>query len=205
MLLVQGKTIAGNFYDKYHSKNPITKYLMKGFYNAISDLVLLSGVSQDVHEVGCGEGHLTSFINKLVKTKIRGSDFSESIIAKAQENYRDINFKVASIYSLEENIDSAELVVCCEVLEHLERPEEALVVLSKITRKYCLLSVPREPIWRLLNMARGRYLKNFGNTPGHIQFWTKGSFIRMVRNYFEIVEVRTPLPWTVVLCKKRGN
>jgi hypothetical protein len=29
--------------------------------------------------------------------------------------------------------------------------------------------VPREPIWRIGNMARGRYLGDLGNTPGHIQ------------------------------------
>ena len=66
------------------------------------------------------------------------------------------------------------------------------------------VSVPNEPIWRLSNMARGKYLRHFGNTMGHIQHWTRWAFLRQVRRHLTIVEVRSWLPfWSMLLAKKR--
>lgn len=196
------KIISGNFFDKYNSRNPIVKYLMQGFYESIFKLIQLIK-AEDIHEVGCGEGYLTSFIQNITTSTIRGSDYSESIIKKAKLNNPCIKFEVKSIYDLSKEKDSADLIICCEVLEHLDRPQDALQVLHTITSEYCMLSVPREPIWRILNMLRGKYITSSGNTPGHIQHWSKMSFLKMVEKYFDIIEVKTPLPWTIVLCKKR--
>jgi hypothetical protein len=64
-----------------------------------------------------------------------------------------------------------------------------------------ILSVPREPLWRLLNIARGHYMCSFGNTPGHLQHWSASRFRSLVGRHAEIVESRTPLPWTMLLCR----
>ena len=98
-----------------------------------------------------------------------------------------------------------DLVICSEVLEHLEDPERALKNIKELCNEkgFILLSVPKEPIWRICNMARGKYWKDLGNTPGHIQHWTKKKFCRMVvNNDMKIVSVKTPFPWTMVLAKK---
>ncbi|HUX29973.1 MAG TPA: hypothetical protein VMV78_05000 [Thiobacillus sp.] len=50
----------------------------------------------------------------------------------------------------------------------------------------------------------GEYIADWGHTTGHIQHWSKSSFIRMVSKYFEMVEVKNPLPWTMLLCQSRG-
>lgn len=200
--VTKGKIITGNFYDKYNSKNFIIKILMKGFYNSISQFILTTK-AKEIHEVGCGEGHLTSFIQQITNSSVRGTDYSESVINEAKMNYPYINFEVKCIYSLKGVKDCAELIVCCEVLEHLEKPEIALEVLQQISNQYCILSVPREPIWRILNFLRCKYIDALGNTPGHLQHWSRRSFLKMISNYFEIVEVKTPLPWTMVLCKKK--
>jgi hypothetical protein len=55
----------------------------------------------------------------------------------------------------------------------------------------------------VLNLARGKYLKDMGNTPGHLQHWSRRSFLRLVSSYAEVVKVLTPLPWTVVLCRTK--
>jgi hypothetical protein len=64
-----------------------------------------------------------------------------------------------------------------------------------------LVSVPREPLWRGLNIARGAYLKDLGNTPGHLSHWSKRSFARLLARHGEIVELRSPLPWTMALLR----
>ena len=52
-------------------------------------------------------------------------------------------------------------------------PEATLAEMARVARRHLLVSVPREPLWRGLNMARGAYLRDLGNTPGHVNHWSK--------------------------------
>lgn len=201
--LKEESIVVGNNYDKYNSRNPIVNWLMKGFNIALSDLVTLAN-PRSIHEIGCGEGYWVLKWNEL-SIEARGSDFSKQVIELAKENAQQRNisadkFLVKSIYDLTHNEDDADLIVCCEVLEHLERPEAALQVLQKIVSKYLIISVPREPIWCVLNLMRGKYIRSFGNTPGHIQHWSKRGFVKLLSKYFEVEEFRGPIPWTMLLC-----
>lgn len=198
--------VVGNNYDKYSSKNPISRSLMNGFSKSLSSLVKKTS-PRTIHEIGCGEGYWT--INwRQEGIEARGSDFSKKIIALAKNNARARGlsseiFSQRSIYDIQAGEDSADLIVCCEVLEHLEDPYAGLLALHRITTSHIIISVPRERIWCAMNMARGKYWKNMGNTPGHIQHWSSRAFVKLVSNYFEIQEVRKPLPWTMLLCKKK--
>ena len=198
--------VIGNAYDKYGSSNPIVKWMMHGFESALSEFVTKAS-PESIHEIGCGEGYWVLRWNEQ-GISARGCDFSTGVIEIAREN--SINrglspslFESRSIYDLDAGQDSADLVVCCEVLEHLESPEVALQVLQRVTRQYLIVSVPREPLWCVLNLARGKYITRWGNTPGHIQHWSKRGIIKLVSKYFKIVETRSPLPWTMLLCCPR--
>ena len=177
---------------------------MVGFHHALDELVGLAG-ARSIHEVGCGEGFwVMHWLQQGIEA--RGSDFSARVIDLARENARAKKlstevFLQKSIYDLEESADGADLVICCEVLEHLERPEDGLKALQRIVSNHLVISVPREPIWRILNIARGKYIVDWGNTPGHIQHWSRDGFIQVVQNYFEVTQVRSPLPWTMLLCR----
>lgn len=195
--------VTGNVFDKYGSRNPIVRYLMGGFYRSLEELVEMTS-AHTIHEVGCGEGYWTTrWAARGIRAK--GSDFSEQVIAVAKENSQrqrtSAQFRVASIYDLQPPADAAELVVCCEVLEHLEEPARALQVLAKLASPWLIVSVPREPIWSAMNMARGKYWSQLGNTPGHIQKWSRTAFLDLLSNQVRIIAVRTPLPWTMALCR----
>jgi 2-polyprenyl-3-methyl-5-hydroxy-6-metoxy-1,4-benzoquinol methylase len=198
--------VVGNITDKYGSKNILIRNIMKGFHEALSELLLKASPST-IYEAGCGEGYWI-IEWALQGFNVRGSDFSEKVIELARMNAvakglsPDL-FVVRDIYNLDPETDTADLIVCAEVLEHLEHPEKALAVLQKITTGYIILSVPHEPIWRFLNMLRLKYLGEFGNTPGHIQHWSLKSFTSLVERYFDIVEIRTPFPWIMLLCRTR--
>ncbi|HCE91163.1 MAG TPA: methyltransferase type 11 [Acidovorax sp.] len=197
--------VVGNTYDKYASRNPIARWLMNGFSKSLSALVQ-KATPRDIHEIGCGEGYWTLGWRRQ-GIDARGSDFSEKVIALAQDNARSSGllpniFTQRSIYDIQADEDEADLIVCCEVLEHLEDPRSGLMALQRVTSNHIVLSVPREPIWCAMNMARGKYWASLGNTPGHIQHWSSDGFIGLVEEYFEILEVRKPLPWTMLLCKK---
>ncbi|MFN3234217.1 MAG: class I SAM-dependent methyltransferase [Gammaproteobacteria bacterium] len=195
---------AGNYYDKYSSRNPLVKKLMRSFMQTFRHF--LDGVEYlSVHEVGCGEGHLTMEICKRSQSVI-ASDFSSQVLNKAKNNLQEfgknVTFLSENIYDLDVSAHKADLVVCCEVLEHLPDAEKAIEVLYQLTNKYIILSVPREPIWRMMNMCRGKYWKDLGNTPGHIQHWNSRQFRDFVQNHFKIIEIQQPLPWTFILGEK---
>jgi 2-polyprenyl-3-methyl-5-hydroxy-6-metoxy-1,4-benzoquinol methylase len=198
--------VYGNTFDKYSSRNPIVRTLMNGFDKSLSDLIQKANPSS-IHEIGCGEGYWTMRLHKKgIETK--GSDFSSEVIALAQKNAREqavppTLFSVKSIYDLKPELDYADLIICCEVFEHLESPEKALDVLKTLVGNDLIVSVPREPIWRLMNMARGKYITDLGNTPGHIQHWSKTSFVNLIQKHFEIIDINTPLPWTMLLCRPK--
>jgi 2-polyprenyl-3-methyl-5-hydroxy-6-metoxy-1,4-benzoquinol methylase len=195
--------VVGNTYDKYGARNPVVRRIMRGFEGALEELVRLAS-PRTIHEIGCGEGHWT-LRWAAQGFDVRGSDFSAKVIELARSNagMRQLPaelFTPRSVYELEAGRDSADLVVCCEVLEHLEMPEAALDALQAVVTQHLVLSVPREPVWSLMNMARGRYWSALGNTPGHLQRWSQREFTRLVARYFRIEELRSPLPWTMVLC-----
>src|SRR5690606_5085855 len=96
-----------------------------------------------------------------------------------------------------------DMVAACEVLEHLERPEEGMKRLATVCRKYCLLSVPNEPVFRSLNFCAGKYVSRFGNSPGHLNHWSSREFSLLVSKYFAIEKVLKPLPWTIVLARSK--
>lgn len=198
--------VVGNAYDKYGTRNPIVRWIMKGFDDALSDLVGKAAPST-IHEVGCGEGYWVLGWNQQ-NMQARGSDFSETVIGLAHENAQDHGispdvFEARSIYEIEPGRDGADLIVCCEVLEHLEDPEAGLAALQRVVTSHIVLSVPREPIWCALNLLRGKYIGSWGNTPGHIQHWSSSAFIQLVSRYFDVIEVRQPLPWTMLLARAK--
>jgi 2-polyprenyl-3-methyl-5-hydroxy-6-metoxy-1,4-benzoquinol methylase len=195
----------GNVYDKYASRNPIERRLVAGFLASFDDLVARSG-AQTAHEVGCGEGELSARMARA-GLDVRGSDaFAETVDEarrRALAEGLEIAFECRAVQELTAEDDGAELVVCCEVLEHLEDPEAALDILARLARPWLIASVPREPLWRALNLARLSYVGSLGNTPGHVNHWSKRGFRRFLEPRFEVVERRTPLPWTMALCRAR--
>lgn len=198
--------VIGNTYDKYGTRNPIARRMVEGFENALSGLVSKANPSS-IHEVGCGEGY---WVMRWLAQRIdaRGSDFSSQVIGMAKENARGRGldperFAIRSIYDVAPDRDGADLIVCCEVMEHLEEPQKALQALRRITTSDLILSVPREPLWRVLNMARGKYVSALGNTPGHLQHWSQHGFVSLASQFFDVVEVVAPLPWTMLHCKSK--
>ncbi|MCZ6605275.1 MAG: class I SAM-dependent methyltransferase [Alphaproteobacteria bacterium] len=202
--------IAGNTYPKYETRNPIARHLVAGYLDAF-DAMIDRADDTDILEVGCGEGVLAvRLATRLAaagrRYRIRGIDIGADVInearARAVANEIEIAFDCRSVHDLSPPADAADLVIACEVMEHLAAPEEALATIASLARSHVLLSVPREPLWRLLNMARGKYLGTWGNTPGHVQNWSAAQFLDLIAGHLDIVEVAAPLPWTMVLARK---
>jgi 2-polyprenyl-3-methyl-5-hydroxy-6-metoxy-1,4-benzoquinol methylase len=200
---VDGAETGGNVYDKYGSQNPIERRMVAGFMARFDELVERTGARQ-AHEVGCGEGELA--IRLAGKgLEVRGTDAFPQVLEEARKRaaaaHAAIEFEAVVVEDLDPGRHSAELIVCCEVLEHLENPGRALEVLAGLARPWLIASVPREPLWRALNLARLSYVGDLGNTPGHLGHWSTRGFVRFLTSRFEVVELRTPMPWTMALCR----
>jgi len=191
---------AGNITDKDNLRNPISRHLVRQFDQTLMQCLDSVGPSS-LHEVGCGEGRLTRLLAKRFGIPMRATDVDADLIAHGQSSRTSgVTFVQRSIYDLRPSQDRADAIVCCEVLEHVAHPVKALGALRRLAAPHYVLSVPREPLWRILNVCRGRYWHTLGNTPGHLNHWSTKGFLRCLSNCdFEPSVVRTPLPWTMVL------
>jgi ubiquinone/menaquinone biosynthesis C-methylase UbiE len=190
------------FTHKYEEAGFLARKLIDNFFSAVIELVPSS--ARTIVEVACGAGYSTErLVNAFPGSRIEASDVGPALVELAQQRVPGIPIRVESIYALDRKSSSTDLVVALEVLEHLEDPRAGLLELHRVTSRYAIVSVPREPIWRILNMARLRYLGSLGNTPGHLNHWSTNGFRRFAETAFAVKAVRTPLPWTVLLLEKR--
>jgi ubiquinone/menaquinone biosynthesis C-methylase UbiE len=202
---VQMSRIEGNYYNKYESKNEIEKRLMQSFFSSMDSLLKSAEVygNANCYEVGCGEGYITQHIKTYYpRYSVSASDISEDIISTAKVRVPGVDFFIDDACALKPLDNSYDLLIASEVLEHVANPRKAMDEFRRVSRKYLLLSVPREPIWRMANMVRGKYWRDFGNTPGHLNHWSKLGFLKFVSSYGEVIRIETPFPWTMVLMVK---
>ena len=181
---------------------------MDGFLSRLEQLVDRTG-AREAHEIGCGEGELAIRLARH-GLEVRGSDASSEVIGEAARRAAAaglrLEFKAAPVEALDPANDAADLIVCCEVMEHLDDPEAALETVARLASPWAIISVPREPLWRLLNVARLKYVGELGNTPGHLQHWSRRGFVHFLERRLELVELHSPLPWTMALCRSdRGD
>jgi SAM-dependent methyltransferase len=195
--------VTGNTYDKYGARNPLARRLMGGFERDLDALLALADPSS-VLDVGCGEGVLVHRWATLLEGKrVVGVDLEEESLqagwsARAAPN---LQFVVGSAERLPFADGEFGLVSAIEVLEHVGDPERALAEMRRCAQRHLLVSVPREPLWRGLNMLRGAYWRELGNTPGHLNHWSRAAFVRLLAREGAVAEVRSPLPWTLVLVR----
>jgi 2-polyprenyl-3-methyl-5-hydroxy-6-metoxy-1,4-benzoquinol methylase len=190
--------VVGNVYDKYGTKNPIARALMAGFLRAVGSLYARVAPAS-VLEVGCGEGRLAQYLVTHAPRPSRfvATDLETSAVDPGLDPL--IEVRQASVYELPFETGTFDLVVCCEVLEHLDDPDAGLAEVARVARRAVIVSTPREPLWRALNVLRGKYLGDLGNTPGHVQHFGRRDLERLARRRLRLLDRCTPLPWTVLL------
>jgi SAM-dependent methyltransferase len=201
-MLRDGALVAGNVTDKYRARHPLARLLMRRFLRAVGNLYLEARPGK-LLEVGCGEGDLLAHLVALRPVECVGTDVSERILEEARRRHPALRFERHDAAALGFPDSSFDLVVACELLEHLEEPRRALSEIARVARGPVILSVPREPLWRALNLCRGAYLRRWGNTPGHVQHWGRRGFVRLVSGHLQVSRVLSVLPWTVVLAQAR--
>jgi 2-polyprenyl-3-methyl-5-hydroxy-6-metoxy-1,4-benzoquinol methylase len=196
-------TVTGNTFDKYGSTNPVVKRLMAGFHRELDDLFARAAPTS-ILDVGCGEGVLVSeWAERLGDGRVVGIDLDDpQLHGEWRKRQRpNLEYRVQKAEDLPFHADEFDFASAIEVLEHVSEPEHTLAEMARVAKRHLLVSVPREPLWRGLNMARGAYLGDWGNTPGHVNHWSKRGFLSFLRAVGDPVAVRSPFPWTMVLVR----
>jgi 2-polyprenyl-3-methyl-5-hydroxy-6-metoxy-1,4-benzoquinol methylase len=195
-------TVTGNTYDKYGSTNPVVRRLMAGFERTLAEL-LRQAAPRSILDVGCGEGVLTHRWAEALEGRVVGIDLEDPAIQAEWDKRRapNLEYRVMKAENLPFGDAEFELAAAIEVLEHVPDSEHTVAEMARVASSHLIVSVPREPLWRGLNMARGAYLRDLGNTPGHVNHWSKRAFVQLLSRHGEVVEARSPFPWTMLLVR----
>ena len=199
-------TVTGNTYDKYGSTNPVVRRLMGGFEGTLDELFTQAD-PQSLLDVGCGEGVLThQWARRLGdERRVVGIDLDDPALHAewAKRTAPNLEYRVMKAENLPFADREFDAATAIEVLEHVPDAEHTVAEMARVAKRWLLVSVPREPLWRGLNMARGAYWKDLGNTPGHVNHWSKRSFVALLSRHGEVVQARSPFPWTMLLVRLR--
>lgn len=114
-----------------------------------------------VIDVGCGTGHLLAALlrQRPQIDVVVGVDVAEAAVQRLLDVVPSARGHVASVYDLDLGDERFDLVVCTEVLEHLERPGDALEAL----RRLC------SPGGRIVVTVPDGERDDW---EGHVNFWT---------------------------------
>lgn len=188
---------------KHTSKNPLQRFLINNFY--VSLVFLAKSVSpKTILDAGCGEGFTMDRLSKNgIGREIEGVEYSKDALTLGKKLFPNLIFKEGSAYDLPYKDNSFDLVICTEVLEHLNEPTKVLKEALRVSKKNILVSVPSEPFFMLGNFLRGKNLSRLGNDPGHINHWTIISFQNFLKNNgLKIKRLKLPFPWILILGDK---
>lgn len=152
-----------------YNKGEVTKIVANN-KTALEDHKLLrDGIS--VLDVSCGTGVLLKTIaDAYPSIELQGTEFSQAALIHAQKLLPSAKFHLLNVEEahLETTYD---LVICSQVLEHLQQPQNALLNLMRMVKPggHLFLSVPDGRV--------DRY-------QGHINFWSIASWSLFLKSTF---------------------
>jgi 2-polyprenyl-3-methyl-5-hydroxy-6-metoxy-1,4-benzoquinol methylase len=196
-------TVTGNTYDKYGSTNPVVRRLMGAFERTLDELFTQADPGS-LLDVGCGEAVLThEWAKRLGERRVVGIDLDDPLLHAEWDKRQapNLSYQIMKAENLPFADGEFDVASAIEVLEHVPDPAHTVAEMARVASGHLLVSVPREPLWRGLNMARGAYIKDLGNTPGHLNHWSKRSFVKLLSQHGDVVQARSPFPWTMLLVR----
>ncbi len=192
---------------KYRNRNPLQRLLIQRFVGRVRELFARAAPGSRVLEIGCGQGFLSGQLSEAhPELAFTGVDLSAEDLVHLRREFPAIDAHQGNVYDLSFLTAPPDLLICCEVLEHLEEPERGLDQMLRLIGDHpahLLLSVPHEPWFQLSNLARGKNLSRLGNDEGHVNRWGRRGFQALLRPRFRVVTTATAYPWQLALVTPR--
>jgi 2-polyprenyl-3-methyl-5-hydroxy-6-metoxy-1,4-benzoquinol methylase len=190
-------------YAKFQTRNPVARLLFGRFYDALGRIVAELR-PESVLDAGCGEGETLERLHGLMPREVHGFDNNPTCVQFAAARLPAYRFSTGDVCRMDFPDARFDTVLCLEVLEHLAEPAVALRELLRVSRMHVVISVPNEPLFRLTNLARGKYVGRWGDHPEHCQHWNRASLAEFLAGAAEVVVVQSSYPWLIAICRKRA-
>ena len=189
---------------KYSNPNPLHRLSLNRFHAALaSELHALAPTS--ILDFGCGEAFTLDQLagHGVDISNYEGVDLRAEALDAARARWPGLRFSWADILDSEFDGRRYDVTMALEVMEHLYEPEPILKRLVGLTEKALVLSVPHEPWFQLMNLARGRDFIRLGNHPEHVQHWNSQTFADFISPYAEVVGIRRSFPFIIATARPR--
>ena len=193
---------AGNL-EKHLTKNPLKKQMVRKLNRKIVDSVgsyisSFESKAPRILDAGCGEGFIDALlVEKFTCVNIVGLEFTNEAIRIARQMNPSVEYIQGDIAQMPFQDNSFDIVICTEVLEHLEKPESALKELIRVAKKFLFITVPHEPWFCLGNLLVLKNVSRLGNPIDHINHWSKKSFQAFLQGEMEGWRVSGSFPWII--------
>ena len=113
--------------------------------NIIRALPFANAKGGKIIDIGCGEGYLLYKIHeKYPQAELYGLDLSQGRITKTKEHVPVSNLLRGDVLSLPFPDNSFDIVVCSELLEHMDAYKKVVDELVRISKKTIIITVPNE-------------------------------------------------------------
>lgn len=188
--------------QEYKNQNIIVKYLFKNFFRTIKQIIESLDPNDRILEIGCGAGESSRrIINMLSGQYFEVSEYDERYIEILRKTEFPVKITQESVYQLNRKDNEFNCIILLEVLEHLYDYRVAIEEIFRVAERHVIISVPNEPLWSILNMLRGKYIKSLGNTPGHVNRWSRYRIAKLIEEFATSQTIYTPIPWIVIHAK----
>lgn len=188
-----------HLYEGFHGKTKAQKRIINN--KNFTYRVLIDVINNNVHQlqskkvldIGCGAGTV-SFYLASKKARIWGIDISQRAIQKCVQTAKNLSlqkqarFFCGTLDTLKNN-SKFDLVICSEVIEHIENDREFLKDIYKILKKgsVLILSTPSKnaPLYKI------GFARKFDKRVGHLRRYLPEEIEELVKSVgFSIKEVK---------------
>lgn len=199
-------------YEKHTTRNPLKRYLV----NRLNSQILISvresvrknqrkkGQTIRILDAGCGEGFISNLlIDELGNERIEivGLELNAEAIRIAKTKNPKMSFVQGDICKMPFETEAFDIVICTEVLEHLQSPEAALSELIRVSRQAIIVTVPHEPWFCMGNLLVLKNITRLGNPIDHINHWTFLGFKSFLLEHSKVKwKMGKSFPWTIAQC-----
>lgn len=189
---------------KYRARDPLKRWLIRRFMERLVGMFERAGPARSVLEVGIGEGFVSGYLSGIFPAaRFAGVDTNREDLDRLRALFPRIEAREGSIHDLGFLGTSFDVVLCVQVLEHLDDPAGALDEIARLGPRRAIVTVPHEPFFRLSNLARGRNIGRLGDDPGHLHHWGAKAFRKLLARRFDVVELGTAFPFLLAAAAPR--
>lgn len=188
---------------KFETQNPVVQRMIARFFRVLGEVIEPLSPASTL-DAGCGEGETIARLGHLWDGPTTAIDIEQHCVDRVRARLPGAKAQRGSVTAMGFAENAFDLVLCLEVLEHVDGPDHAVRELARVAARDLVVSVPYEPWFRLGSLLRGKYLGSLGNHPEHVNHFNRRSLGALLAPVATSVEIRVAFPWLIAHCRVPG-